>query len=51
MKNIELKYIEINLFEKEVYHIEIFPEEERKPFKLIKTSYEKRIYKYYRNSI
>ncbi|CDE10028.1 unknown [Clostridium sp. CAG:354] len=53
MKNIELKYIEINLFEKEVYqyYIEIFPEEERKPFKLIKTSYEKRIYKYYRNSI
>ena len=52
-RNIELKYIEINLFEKEVYqyYIEIFPEEERKPFKLIKTSYEKRIYKYYRNSI
>ena len=41
MKNIELKYIDINQFEKEIYpyYIEIFPEEERKPLNIIQSAY------------
>ena len=43
MEDIELKYIGMNQFKKEVYlyYLEIFPEEERKPIELIQYSYEK----------
>lgn len=43
IKDIKLKNITIDEFEKEVYsyYLEIFPEEERKPLALIKSSYEK----------
>lgn len=53
MENINLKYIDINEFKKEVYtyYLDIFPESERKPLELIQFSYEKRIYKNYKNPI
>lgn len=43
MENIRLKYIDIDEFEEDVYlhYVEIFPDNERKPLKLIKASYEK----------
>ncbi len=42
MEDINLKYIDINEFKKEVYtyYLDIFPEDERKPLELIQTSYE-----------
>ena len=45
MEDIKLKYINISEFEKEVYsyYLDIFPEEERKPLQLIKSSYERKI--------
>ena len=41
MKDINLKYIDINEFKKEVYtyYLDIFPEDERDPLELIQTSY------------
>lgn len=43
MEDMELKDIDIEKFKKEVYsyYLEIFPEDERKPLELIKSSYEK----------
>ncbi len=53
MEDINLKYIDINEFKKDVYtyYLDIFPEDERKPLELIELSYKKRIYKNYKNSI
>lgn len=44
MEGLKLEYIYINQFEKEVYpyYLKIFPEAERKPLKLIKSSCEKK---------
>lgn len=43
LKDIKLKYINMQEFRKEVYsyYLEIFPEDERKPLELIQSSYEK----------
>lgn len=43
MEDMELRNIDIDKFKKEVYsyYLEIFPEDERKPLELIKSSYEK----------
>lgn len=51
MGDIKLKDIGIEKFEKELYsyYLDIFPEDERKPLKLLHSSYEKRIYKNYKN--
>lgn len=52
MEDMKLEDIGIDDFKKEVYsyYLEIFPEDERKPLELIQSSYEKRIYKNYKNS-
>lgn len=44
MEDIQLKNIDIERFEKELYtyYLEIFPEEERKPLKLLQESYDKK---------
>lgn len=46
-----LKYISIEEFKEKVYfyYLDIFPKEERKTLELIQSSYEKRIYKNYKN--
>ena len=43
IKDLDLKYIDINQFKKEVYvyYLKIFPRKERKPIELIQSSYEK----------
>ncbi len=43
MEDIKLKNIDVEEFKKEVYsyYLEIFPEDEKKPLELIKSSYEK----------
>ena len=43
MEDINLKYIDIEEFKEKIYsyYLEIFPEDERKPLELIKSSYEK----------
>ena len=53
MEDMKLKDIDINEFKKDVYtyYFDIFPKDERKSLELIQFSYEKRIYKNYKNLI
>lgn len=53
MQDMKLEYICIDEFKKDIYsyYSEIFPDEERKSLELLKSSYEKRIYKNCKNTI